>query len=64
MLLDVAIRKTAFNRAFQSQPVLLPKGAPAPRKFAGGNEEVFASAVYTSNPVSFYAAPGKGGKTT
>ena len=54
----------AFRREFKSQLVLVPKGAPAPRKFAGGNEEVFAGAVYTSNPDSFYAAPDKGGKTT
>ncbi len=44
--------------------MVVPKGAPAPRKFAGGNEEVFAGSVYTSNPDSFYAAPAKGGKTT
>ena len=37
--------------------ILVPDGAPNPRKFAGGNEELFAGAVYTSNPDSFYARP-------
>ncbi len=39
------------------QLVLVPKGAPWPRKFAGGNEEVFSGAIYISNPSSFYAPP-------
>ncbi len=39
------------------QLVLVPKGAPEPHKFAGGNEGVFAGAVYTSNPAAFYAPP-------
>ncbi len=51
----------AFKREFKSQLVLVPKGAPAPHKFAGGNEEVFAGAIYTSNPETFYAPPpGRG----
>jgi hypothetical protein len=37
--------------------VLVPKGAPNPKKFAGGNEDVFAGAIYTSNPDTFYAPP-------
>jgi Transglutaminase-like superfamily len=37
--------------------VLVPKGAPPPRKFAGGNEQVFANSTYTSNPAAFYAPP-------
>jgi len=39
------------------QLVLVPKGAPEPHKFAGGNESVFAGSVYTSNPTTFYAPP-------
>jgi hypothetical protein len=46
-----------FRRSMKSQLVLVPRGAPNPRKFAGGNEEVFAGAIYTSNPDGFYAAP-------
>jgi hypothetical protein len=37
--------------------ILVPNGAANPKKFAGGNEELFAGAIYTSNPTSFYAAP-------
>jgi len=44
-----------FKRGMKSQLVLVPKGAPNPKKFAGGNEEVFAGAIYTSNPDTFYA---------
>ncbi|RPI29304.1 MAG: hypothetical protein EHM61_02020 [Acidobacteria bacterium] len=40
-----------------AQLVLVPKGAAKPRKFAGGNEEVFAGSIYTSNPATFYAPP-------
>jgi transglutaminase-like putative cysteine protease len=47
----------SFHRNIQKQLVLVPKGAPNPRKFAGGNEDVFAGAVYTSNPETFYAPP-------
>ena len=47
----------AFERGTTAQLVLVPKGAPNPKKFAGGNEEVFAGAIYTSNPDSFYAPP-------
>ncbi|MGE5360379.1 MAG: transglutaminase-like domain-containing protein [Bacteroidales bacterium] len=39
------------------QLVLVPKGAPDPHKFAGGNEEVFAGAVYISDPKVFYTPP-------
>jgi hypothetical protein len=46
-----------FEHRTTAQLVLVPKGAPEPKKFAGGNEEVFAGAVYTSNPDSFYAPP-------
>jgi hypothetical protein len=49
----------AFNRAMTKQLVLIPKGAAEPKKFAGGNEEVFAGAVYISNPDVFYAAPAR-----
>jgi len=56
--------KTGDNqRSFEGktarQLVLVPKGAPEPHKFAGGSEEVFAGAVYTSNPDAFYAPPRK-----
>jgi transglutaminase-like putative cysteine protease len=47
----------AFEHRTKSQLVLVPMGAPKPTKFAGGNEEIFAGAVYTSNPDSFYAPP-------
>jgi hypothetical protein len=47
----------AFEHRTTAQLVLVPKGAPNPKKFAGGNEEVFAGAVYTSNPDTFYAPP-------
>ncbi|MEW5900707.1 MAG: transglutaminase domain-containing protein, partial [Acidobacteriota bacterium] len=47
----------SFRRSMTSQLVLVPKGAPNPTKFAGGNEEVFAGAIYTSNPDVFYAPP-------
>jgi transglutaminase-like putative cysteine protease len=46
-----------FERKIERQLVLVPKGAPHPHKFAGGNESVFAGSVYTSNPDSFYAPP-------
>jgi hypothetical protein len=45
----------AFERRTTAQLVLVPKGAPKPTKFAGGNEEVFSGAIYTSNPDAFYA---------
>jgi len=48
-----------FHRSTSRQLVLVPKGAPNPRKFAGGNEEIFAGAMYTSNPEDFYAPPIK-----
>lgn len=41
-----------------AQLVLVPKGAPDAKRFAGGNEEVFAGAVYISDPAVFYAPPG------
>jgi hypothetical protein len=47
----------AFEHRTTAQLVLVPKGAPNPKKFAGGSEEVFAGAVYTSNPDTFYAPP-------
>ena len=47
----------AFEHRTTAQLVLVPKGAPNPKKFAGGSEEIFAGAVYTSNPDSFYAPP-------
>ena len=47
----------SFKRSMKRQLVLVPKGAPKPTKFAGGNEEVFAGAIYTSNPETFYAPP-------
>jgi Transglutaminase-like superfamily len=49
----------SFIRKTSRQLVLVPKGAPEPHKFAGGNESVFAGAVYTSNPDTFYAPPAK-----
>ena len=49
----------SFLHKTSRQLVLVPKGAPEPHKFAGGNESVFAGAVYTSNPDSFYAPPPK-----
>jgi hypothetical protein len=36
----------SFEHRTVSQLVLVPKGAPKPTKFAGGNEEIFAGAVY------------------
>jgi hypothetical protein len=50
----------SFHGVFQKQLVLVPKGAPDPHKFAGGNESVFEGAVYTSNPETFYAPPRTG----
>jgi hypothetical protein len=47
----------AFEHRTTAQLVLVPRGAPNPKKFAGGSEEVFAGAIYTSNPDSFYATP-------
>ena len=47
----------AFEHRTTAQLVLVPNGAPNPTKFAGGNEEIFAGAIYTSNPDSFYAPP-------
>jgi hypothetical protein len=47
----------SFEHKTTAQLVLVPKDAPHPTKFAGGNEEVFAGAVYTSNPATFYAPP-------
>jgi hypothetical protein len=47
----------AFEHRTTAQIVLVPKGSPNPRKFAGGSEEIFAGAIYTSNPDSFYAPP-------
>jgi hypothetical protein len=46
-----------FKRSMKNQLVLVPKGAPNPKKFAGGNEDVFAGSIYTSNPDTFYAPP-------
>ena len=46
-----------FVRAASGQLILVPKGAPEPHKFAGGNEGLFADAIYTSNPDTFYAPP-------
>jgi Transglutaminase-like superfamily len=46
-----------FLRAASRQLILVPKGAPEPHKFAGGNEGLFTDAIYTSNPDSFYAPP-------
>ena len=46
-----------FGAKKTRQLVLVPQGAPEPHKFAGGSEEVFAGAIYTSNPQSFYAPP-------
>lgn len=48
-----------FQRAHRPQLILVPKGSPEPHKFAGGNEELFADAIYTSNPDSFYAPPDR-----
>jgi hypothetical protein len=46
-----------FKRSMKNQLVLVPNGAPNPKKFAGGNEEIFVGAIYTSNPDTFYAPP-------
>jgi hypothetical protein len=46
-----------FLGAASGQLILVPKGAPEPHKFAGGNEGLFAAAIYTPNPDSFYAPP-------
>jgi hypothetical protein len=47
-----------FGGQVSRQLVLVPKGAKEPHKFAGGNEGVFARAIYTGNPASFNAPPG------
>lgn len=47
-----------FGGQVSRQLVLVPKGAKEPHKFAGGNEGVFAGAIYTGNPASFNAPPG------
>jgi hypothetical protein len=47
----------AFEHRTTAQLVIVPMGAPNPKKFAGGSEEIFAGAVYTSNPDTFYAPP-------
>jgi len=47
----------AFEHRTTAQLVIVPMGAPNPTKFAGGSEEIFAGAVYTSNPDTFYAPP-------
>ncbi len=47
----------SFGGTATRQLVLVPKGAKEPHKFAGGNEDMYKGAVYTSNPESFYAAP-------
>ncbi len=46
-----------YGGAFSKQLVLVPKGAPYPRKLAGGNEGIFANSVYISNPDAFYMPP-------
>lgn len=53
----VARDQRRFDTNAPSQLVLTPKGAPAPKKFAGGNEGVFAGSLYTSNPSPFWAPP-------
>jgi len=47
----------SFEHRTISRLVLVPKGAPKPTKFAGDSGEIFAGAVYTSNPDTFYAPP-------
>jgi hypothetical protein len=47
----------SFGKNPTSQLVLVPKGAPEPHKFNGGNPEIFKGSIYTSNPDSFYAPP-------
>ena len=51
-----------FGGGAGPQLVLVPRGAPDPRKFAGGNEEVFAGSVYISDPRVFYASPRPRGR--
>lgn len=50
----------AFEHRTTAQLVLVPKGAPNPKRFAGGSEEIFAGSIYTSNPDTFYAPPRRG----
>lgn len=47
-----------FGGHVSRQLVLVPKGAKEPHQFAGGHQEVFAGAIYTGNPGSFFASPG------
>jgi hypothetical protein len=53
----IADDQRSYRRDFKRQLVLVPKGAAEPHKFAGGNEEVFKGAVYTSHPGTFYDPP-------
>jgi hypothetical protein len=53
----IAANQRRFETAVGPQLVLVPKGAPKPRKFAGGNEEVFAGSIYISDPSAFYREP-------
>ncbi len=53
----IARDQRRFGGEAGEQLVLVPRGAPQPHKFAGGNEAVFSKSIYTSNPQSFYASP-------
>jgi hypothetical protein len=53
----IAANQRRFAAGAGPQLVLVPRGAADPRKFAGGNEEVFAGSVYISDPRPFYAGP-------
>ncbi|MCX6560835.1 MAG: transglutaminase-like domain-containing protein [Candidatus Aminicenantes bacterium] len=53
----IADDQRSYRRSFKRQLVLVPKGSAEPHKFSGGNEGVFAGAVYTSNPGTFYLPP-------
>jgi len=53
----IPVNQSSFAAGARPQLVLVPRAAPDPRKFAGGNEEVFAGSVYISDPRPFYARP-------
>ncbi len=46
-----------FDATLSAQLVLVPKGAPDPHKFAGGNEGTFSGAIYISDTAAFYSPP-------
>ncbi|MEW6743281.1 MAG: hypothetical protein AB1486_11030 [Planctomycetota bacterium] len=56
-LFTFKVDQRLFTPAQRGQRVLVPKDAPWPRTFAGTHEEIFAGAIYTSNPAAQYQRP-------